>query len=342
MQEYNPKVTPWRIREQDFPRQGTITEKLCFLLRYAILAPSSHNTQPWKFRVAGDEIQIFTDPTRWLKVADPDQRELYISVGCALENLFIAAEHLGYNHRVTYFPQPDQADLAAIAKFTPLVRRSFRGHELFEAIPLRHTNHKTYDDVYRIPVADLAYLQECCVEPGLQLHLTSDAKLREQVQDLVVRGDAIQFADPAFREELGYWIGQGVFGSSWLLSHLEQLAVSYINIGKLTALRDTTMLMSAPVIGLLSSNQNDGETQVKTGQVFERICLAAASRGIWLQPMSQIIELPELKAELANIFLPPGVYPQHTFRLSYAEPEPVHTPRRPLTEVLLSPMEFLI
>jgi len=338
MKEYNPKVTPWQINEQDFPRTRSATEQFFFLLRYAILAPSSHNTQPWKFSVSEKEIRVFVDLTRWLKVADTDQRELYISVGCALESLLLAAEHFGYGYQVAYFPQPDRAEWVAVVKFKPLERRSFfRGYELFEAIPIRHTNHKVYYDVYPIPLADLQQLQHCCVEPGIQLHLTSDIEIKRQVHELVIRGDALQFADPAFREELGYWIGQGVFGASWLLSHLEQLAVSYINMGRLTAMKDSAVLMSAPIFGLLSSAKNDRESQVRTGQVFERICLAASSLGIRVQPMSQIVEIPELKAELAQLLLSPGQYPQHPFRLGYAEPEPEHTSRRPLAEILIPP-----
>ena len=102
MKKYDPGATPRQIKEHDFPRDGDSVEKLKFLLRYAILAPSSHNTQPWKFSVAEDEIRVLVVRTRWLKVADPDQRELYISVGCALENLLIAAEHFGYGHQVAF------------------------------------------------------------------------------------------------------------------------------------------------------------------------------------------------------------------------------------------------
>ncbi|MBU4293649.1 MAG: hypothetical protein KJ770_06330 [Actinobacteria bacterium] len=99
MERYNPILTPWQINERDFPREGSPIEKLKFLLRYAILAPSSHNSQPWKFHIRDREIDIFTDKDRWLKVADAGQRELYISVGCALENLLIAVEHFGYAHQ---------------------------------------------------------------------------------------------------------------------------------------------------------------------------------------------------------------------------------------------------
>ena len=96
----------WNVDEYDFPRQGTLEEKLKFLLNYAVLAPSLHNSQPWKFTVHAAEIRVHADLTRQLRVADPDARELYISVGCALENLLTAATYFGLSASVAYFPDP--------------------------------------------------------------------------------------------------------------------------------------------------------------------------------------------------------------------------------------------
>ena len=115
----------WNIKESDFPINSSSEEKLTFLLNYAILAPSSHNSQPWKFNVTNDEILVFADKSRWLQVADADQRELYISLGCALENLIIAADHFGYNCSVAYFP--GEKDLVAKVVLQPaanLLQRS--------------------------------------------------------------------------------------------------------------------------------------------------------------------------------------------------------------------------
>src|SRR6185436_9708579 len=87
------------------------------LVDYARLAPSTRNTQPWSFAVRGDEIRVFVDRDRWLRVADPDQRELYLSAGCALENLLVAGAHHGYKASVSYV-EDDRADgLAAVARF---------------------------------------------------------------------------------------------------------------------------------------------------------------------------------------------------------------------------------
>ena len=165
--------------------------------------------------------------------------------------------------------------------------------------------------------------------------MTDDLETKRKVDELIIRGDATQFSDPAFREELGYWIGQGVFGAPWLIAKIEQLAVTYMNMSKGQAKKDSEVLMSAPILAAISSEVNDRESQVKVGQVFERVCLAATILGICVQPMSQILEIPELKTEVGKLIPKSDVFPQHTFRLGYAEPEKEHTPRRPLEEVLV-------
>lgn len=328
-------VDPWRVVERNFPAGRDNAQKLRFLLRYVILAPSSHNTQPWKFEINEDVVWVYANKDRWLKVADADQRELYTSVGCALENLLIAAEHFGYGAKVHYFPERANRKMAAEVKLFPHGRPSpFREPELFDAITTRHTNHKAYEP-RNISLDDRQRIQACVVDDGISLYLTDDLEIRRAVDMLVNRADAVLFADPAFRHELGYWIGQGVFGAPWLIGKLSQLAVSYLDLGNWLDKKDSDLLMSAPVLGVLGSKENDRETQIKVGQAFERIYLKAATLGISLQPMSQLTEVPEIKAELANLIPVANEFPQQPFRLGYAEPERKHTPRRPVEEAIM-------
>jgi hypothetical protein len=70
------------------------------LLTAAALAPSGHNTQPWRFSVEGERITILPDPSRRLPVVHPDDHALYISLGCAVENLMVAARGEGYHAEV--------------------------------------------------------------------------------------------------------------------------------------------------------------------------------------------------------------------------------------------------
>lgn len=334
MRKYDFQINAWQVTEHNFPAGRDEALRLAFLLRYAVLAPSSHNTQPWKFAIGRDEIVLFVNKDRWLRVADADQRELYTSIGCALENLLIAAEHFGYRHHVTYFPEPSNLQLVAAVEFmTGGKPAPFRPVELFDAISVRHTNHKRYEG-RPIPAADLERVKTALIEDGLSLHLCGDTKTRRQIDRLANRADAAQFADPAFREELDYWIGEGAFGTPWLLAKLSQLATAYLDLGGFANKPDGDVLMNAPVFGLLCSEENDRRSQVRIGQAFERIYLTATALGIRLQPLSQLVAVPQTRKQLADLLTSDHLTVQQPFRLGYAEAEKLHTPRRLLEEVM--------
>lgn len=325
----------WQIDEQDFPVNASLADRFRFLLRYAILAPSFQNTQPWKFQVHSDGIEVFADRTRWLTVADADQRELLISIGCALENLLIGAEHFGFGHELIYGPDERCPDHVATLRLAEGGSASFfRPASLFDAIPVRHTSHKKHAD-RKVSERHFKLLESCCVETDIHLHCSSDAAIHSAVDDLLVRGNVIQFADTAYRREIARFVGQRALGTSWLISKVGELAHTNSNRGKAESRKDSELLTSSPATGVICSKTNDRTAHVKTGQVYQRIGLLAASMGIWLQPMSHIVEVPELKAELTQLIPIPDVVPQHPFRLGFGEPEAHHSPRRPLSELLV-------
>ena len=77
---YEPAYEAWNLSEDKFPREGSYVYKLTFLLKYAILAPSSHNTQPWLFKIVDNNvIEVYADRTRALPVVDPEDRALTLS-----------------------------------------------------------------------------------------------------------------------------------------------------------------------------------------------------------------------------------------------------------------------
>lgn len=327
----------WNLNENDFGNCASRRERVLFLLKYAVLAPSSHNTQPWKFRIIDDEIvEVFAEHDRWLKIADADQREMLISVGCALENLLIAAKHFGLTTEVEYEPDKTRETLAVrVTLDTPVESNQLTESGLFEYIPHRSTHHQAFINA-PISAKVLSEIDSCCDISGVNLFLTESADIRAKVHDLIVRSDAIQFADPQYREELADWIGQGAFGASWLLSQIESLAVAYLNFGKTIAESDAKVLRSAPVMGLITTVFNERTSQIKAGQVFERIYLTAHKFGLRVRPMSQICEIPEHKRELKNLVGLPHNHPQQPFLLGYAEYSGAHTPRRPPEKVLLN------
>ena len=326
----------WEVSEQDFPDTAPIETQLRFLLRYAILAPSTKNSQPWAFSVQGNRVHIIADLRRGQLIADPDRRELYISLGCALENLLVAAEHFGFRHGVSYFPEPGNDELAVTVLFAPGGVPSYaRAGATLSAILRRHNDNSVFRNA---PVPDelRRRLIACCVEPELRVNLTDDRHFRRWIEALTLQADRIEFANPAFRKELGYWIGQGVFGAPPLLAGLGRLAVSKIDLGETVAEQDHAILESAALLGLITAAGDSHLAHLRAGQLFERLWLTATAMGVSIHPMSQTMRRPELRAAVAELLPSPGWTPQHLFRVGFSSrKEEHHTPRRPLEDVLV-------
>src|ERR1700693_1286588 len=129
----------WDVNPSDFPSDGSVEEKARFAVSYAVLAPSSHNTQPWRFVILGDELLVCADRSRSLAVIDPFDRELVISCGAALFNLRVAFAYFDIPIEVTTFPQSTDPDILARVEFPPsgTIPSDLRG--LFDAMKVRVT-----------------------------------------------------------------------------------------------------------------------------------------------------------------------------------------------------------
>ena len=322
----------WTIKADAFPTDGSIEEQARFLLRYAILAPSSHNSQPWEFTIDGDSIEIYPAEARWLEVADENKRELYLSLGCAIENLTIAAEHFDLGYQIEFF---DDADHVSVITLDPENEPSSeRPTGLFDEITERTTNHHLFED-RPLPDALCERLGARVIENDVGLLLIDDPAQQASIAELQAEADRKLMENPDYRKELGYWIGTGALGDSWLAARIGQLVVSYLDIGDREAKKNSKLLQSAPVIGVLVTDSNDKASLIKAGRVFERLALAATTEGVAVHPMSQILERSEMHEDLTSLLEGNDLQPQHLFRLGYAEDEQEHTPRWPLGKFLV-------
>jgi hypothetical protein len=301
-----PLAEPWDLHENDFPATGSLGEQLRFLVRYAVLAPSFRNLQPWRFEVDGRLVALYVDLGRRQRAADLRQRDLYASLGCALENLLVAAAHFGLRYEVDYFPLLEEDELVAQARFSPPAGAAPLGEPLLQAITRRHTQHGRYAD-RTIESAVLDELRGCGREAGLTLLLTQGASIREAVDQLLARAGAIAVERPAYREELERAIAAGGF--------------------------DAPGAQNAPAFGLIGTDKAGRVAQVRAGRVLERLSLAAALHGISVQPLSVLLEFDEVAALFTRMFRAGGV-PLLPLRLGYAEQPARLAPRRPLADVL--------
>jgi len=332
----------WDVTAADFPADEPIDAQAEFLLRYAILAPSSHNSQPWRFAVDGPEVIVDVDESRWLDVADEDRRELFLSVGCALENLLIAADHFGLDPTLDY--RGGDADDPHVATVTlhadgEAVGNPDEGPDppdgAFGAITERRTSHEPFED-RDLPPETLGRIERAGDVGAVETHRITDAGLKREIGELQYGADERQMADPEYREELGHWIGSGALGDSWLKARIGQLAVTHLNLGEREGERNATLVSEAPVLELLATPDDDRTARVETGRAFERMALVAAAEGVAVHPISQILEVPDLKEALADAVGIDDIAIQHLFRLGYADADEDHTPRWPVEEVLAS------
>jgi len=329
----------WEVKEADYPSQGTTEERLLFLLRYAILAPSGPNTQPWKFAINTNTVSVFADLKRSLPFVDPSNRTLFMSVGCALANLVIAAVHFGFYPSVNYFPRGKESDLVAEVKFEPGGRAK---EDLLLQIPRRHTIKDRYEHK-EIDVSTLDDLKTCIDQQGIHLRYLTDKDSKSWMADLVARAHHIQLAKKEFRQNLGEWLRNNkttepdgmplyTFGVPDTIALGFPAAFKEFDLSGAVIYRDSGLIHGCAAMAVLTSDQDDKSAWVRCGQALEKYLLKATSYDVRASFFSQPIGLPELRMEL-QAMINQG-YPQLLFSLGYAA-SVRPTPRRPLEDVIL-------
>ncbi len=343
MKTTQPLLDTWQVSENEFPTTGTIREKLQFLLGYAILAPSSHNTQPWRFKVTDDAVELYADRTRLLPVIDPEGRELIISCGAALFTLRVAIRYFGHEADVETFPEPENEDLLARVRLGARREATEQDKALFRAIPQRHTNRLPFEDR---PIASsvLKAISTAAQQEDAWLHLVDDEDERTAVADLIWEADRIQWAEKQFRQELVTWVrpnrsesrdgipgyAQG-FGD--LMSSVGPLAMRVLDLGKQVSEKDRNRALVSPTLAVIETDNDLPADWLAAGQAVARVLLLARAHGVSASFFNQPIEVRELRPQLRAALVETG-FPQLLLRLGYG-PEVKPTPRRRITDVSL-------
>jgi iron-sulfur cluster repair protein YtfE (RIC family) len=325
-----------------FPAEGQPAEKLAYLLRYAVLAPSSHNSQPWRFRLAGDAVELVADRSRALPVVDPDDRELVMSCGAALFTLRVAIRHHGFEDEIELLPDADDPDLLARISLGRERMPTRPEKLLFWAISARHTNRNAFKK-RAVPKTLLAVLTQAAESEGAQLRVLEQDEQRNQLADLVAEADKRQFGDASFRRELAAWIhaGRGRTQDGMPAHALEipgrftpfaPLLVRTFDVGKGTAAHDRKIAERSPTLAVLGTPDDTQRDWLIAGQALARVLLRAAQDEVSASFLNQPIEVAELRASVGRL-AQVGV-PQLVLRLGYG-PAVKPTPRRRLSDVVL-------
>jgi hypothetical protein len=339
----NPYLQLWEISADNFPADSFTTDQLEFVLGYAILAPSSHNTQPWLFQLHTMHVDIYADRRRALRVVDPYDRELTISCGAALFNIRVAAEYFGHQCRVNLLPEPANPNLLAQVDLGLRCETTSEDILLFNAIVQRHTNRQPFRPD-PVPEALLATLAAAAQHEGAWLHIVSGEPARNAVADLVAGANLSQWADKHFREELAKWVRPkpqeardgllvGAVGIKDWLSFAAPTLIRTFNRGAGQAAKDAEMALCSPVLAVLGTEAETTRDWLLAGQALEAVLLRARGEGVWASFLNQPIEVPEFRSQLAEA-IGRGGFPHLLLRLGYG-PAAKPTPRRSVRDVLL-------
>jgi hypothetical protein len=283
------------------------TAQFSELVRYATLAPSSHNTQCWKFRLDDRAISILPDLSRRCPVVDPDDHHLYVSLGCAAENLIQAANAQGLSGQMTF---DDSGDGAVQISFKPSPPKVT---PLFEAISHRQCTRAEYDGK-PLSTEEIKLLETVGRGDGVRVMMLTERAEIETVVDYVVQGNTSQMNNPAFVKELESWIRfndqeanrtvDGLFGRTngnpsgprWLGNLLFKV------LFRVQPENDKNMrfIRSSAGIAVFISEVDDKAHWVEAGRCYERFALQATALGIRNAFLNQPVEEASLRPDFAR------------------------------------------
>jgi nitroreductase len=306
------------------------------LVAAATLAPSMHNTQPWRFRYqpASQTIELYADPARMLQFGDPDGRAAHIACGAALLNLRLAAVVAGRQPVLRLIPADTQRLLLATVRLAGPGQARPDEIELHAVIPERHTNRFPFS-ARPVPLGILAELTEAARLEGAVLHVPGRQEAARLLR-LAREAERDLLAQPGYRAELARWAGgdrdrDGIPG----------MALAPHDPAGAAPVRDFAPDRPGPVryawfedqpqLAVLCTPSGSRSDWLRAGQALQRVLLTATLRGIAASPLTQPLETAD-----AWLVRDPGSgfeYPQMILRVGYGLPVP-RTPRRPVSELL--------
>jgi nitroreductase len=357
-----PAYEPWK----DWRNAGS--DSPLALVRAAILAASPHNTQPWLFKVTDSSIELHIDTQRNVGALDPYLREEHIGMGCALENLMLAAPANGYAATVALLPGklgpvPAEPKPQLVARVN-LSSGKREESELYSAIPRRHTNRGPYDPGKAISpdfIDALGHLPGDDADVKLFL-FTTDAD-RKKIVEVSAAANTEIYSDPEVQRGSGRWIRTkwssvqnyrdgltiDAFGLPPIATAISKMMSARMlrwAASRSTANGYSKLMLTAPLIGFIAARDRYAQEQcLQAGRIWQRAHLFATAHGLAARPCNEAVEMvdhelaqgrPALRATLLNgITGDPTWQPTFIFYMGHPTRSAQASPRRPVEAVIV-------
>ncbi len=317
-----------------------ILSKPSDFIKAAVLAPSSHNSQPWLFRVIDDNtISVSLAPERRLTASDKNDRQAIISIGCAIANIEILADYHGFECVV----ENGRGGVLATLRFSKR-REEHQGEieHLANFITKRVTNRSPHED----RVLDQRALQSirALASNSLRIDIVTDHSSIQKLGAIAINAGIAALDDTEFRRELSSYLksnstrssvgmpGFG-FGFPTPLALLAPTFIRFFNMER-PAQKQNIALFEKTAGVLVISTANDTEVDwLSVGRVYERIALLATQTGMVTAPWAATIQIGEHYREIQKI-LNMTERPQFFARLGFPTKPTHNSPRLSANRVI--------
>ncbi|WP_433537754.1 Acg family FMN-binding oxidoreductase [Micromonospora sp. CA-249363] len=312
-------------------QESQLTTALAEAAATAGHAPSVHNTQPWRWRVLPEALELHTVTDRQLAASDPEGRLLAVSCGAALHHARMALAAEGFRAVVRRLPDPGEESL--VARLTDLTRTEADpdAMRLVQCMSVRHTDRRPVSDE-PVPTDAIGEITRAVTAEGSRLQILD----RDQVLELAAtagHAGAVEAEDPELRAELAYWTSRADTGTGLpaevLPAEPPQTTVPGRDFGRPGSLPIGPGHDRAAVYAMLHGDEDDRDSWLRAGEALSAAWLTATRLGVSVVPLSAVVEVPGTRQTLRQVLSGIG-FPYLVLRLGIADPahaEPPHTPR---------------
>lgn len=318
-------------------RSGTVivvtVDDLALLTACAALAPSVHNTQPWRFRADGERIEIRADRNRQLGYLDPTGRQLHVSCGAAIEFAYLTARSIGRECEVRLLPDPDDADLLAVLHLGGSAAPTPTEQRLAEAIAIRYTDRGPYSD-RPVPEGVVEDIRRRSAELDVWVRTIDHANDRRVLITILSDAEQEEAGDARYATELAEWTGStvevgipaGAIADRWPSDRVSQVPLRDFNGHGAHPSAEVRGESPPPrverdLLVMLGTTTDEAGAWLTAGRALGWALLRAAADGISAQPLGPATDFPHNRARLRHELGLVG-RPQFVVRMGYGNDRP--------------------
>ena len=294
------------------------------LLTAAARAPSVHNTQPWRFRIRTDAVELWADPRRKLRT-DPSGREMLISCGAAVFGLRLEIRSLGYLPTTELLPDPARLRLMARVRTGAAAPANGLERQMLDAVPHRHTHRGPFAPG-PLPPGLLAGLQHDALAEGATLTLVPGGLAYDRLERIAAAAARRGDLSPRARAEIRRWTRtaassarDGIPGTSLASgtgSPPGRLPQRDFDLGRGIARLPSGGAPPSATAVLLTKGDRRPDW-LRAGQALYRLLLHAASQRVFASLHTQPLEDTVTRDLISRQLALPG-YPQMLLQLGPA------------------------